>query len=365
MAKTVIVCCDGTASSVDGNISNVLKLFRMMVKDGDQVAYYHPGIGTVGATEAMTELRQKFWSVVGMAFGFGLNDQILAAYRFLAETWQPGDRIMLFGFSRGAYTVRALAGMLHVVGLIAPPQLAIAEFALGAYKAAREGMDADQLWDFGRTFACRRVTIDFVGVWDTVASVIEPHFGRQSPSFLQKLPFTQANPAIRVFRQALAIDERRRMFRPYRWHGAAGQDSRQRWFAGTHTDIGGGYRESESGLGKIALRWLADEAGAHGLRLDLELYRHLVLGEATAAATHPYVGPDPAAPLHNSLTLGWWPLELLPRPARLREWRRRLAMLGWYLPLGEPRTIPHNQAIDPSVAARRAAVPGYAPVNLP
>jgi hypothetical protein len=138
------------------------------------------------------------------------------------------------------------------------------------------------------------------------------------------------------------------------------QDCAQLWFAGVHSDVGGGYPEAESGLAKIPLVWMIEQAVANGLRIDKATFDRLALGEDPK-----YSKPDPLGPIHNSLTWIWWGLEILPKSARWREWRR-WSLLGFYLPLGEPRPLPERPDIHPSALERRekAADPRYDPVNL-
>src|SRR5262245_60564890 len=115
MPKNIVICCDGTGNEFGETNSNVVKLYRVLVQDYQtQVAYYHPGLGTMGAPSALGKLAQWWTKVKGLAFGYGLKDNIGDAYSYLMETYQPGDSVYLFGFSRGAYTVRALAAMLYM-----------------------------------------------------------------------------------------------------------------------------------------------------------------------------------------------------------------------------------------------------------
>jgi uncharacterized protein (DUF2235 family) len=113
MGKNVVICCDGTGNQVERNLSNVLKLFRIFHKDDGQRVYYNPGIGTIGTDDPWTKLTQNTKGVFELATGYGLDDEILSAYRFLGENYQKDDRLFLFGFSRGAYTVRALGLCPH------------------------------------------------------------------------------------------------------------------------------------------------------------------------------------------------------------------------------------------------------------
>eukprot|EP00456_Euglypha_rotunda_P085643 TRINITY_DN8647_c0_g1_i5.p1 TRINITY_DN8647_c0_g1~~TRINITY_DN8647_c0_g1_i5.p1 ORF type:complete len:175 (+),score=16.65 TRINITY_DN8647_c0_g1_i5:302-826(+) len=153
------------------------------------------------------------------------------------------NRDFLFGFSRGAYTARAVAGMIHLLGLLEPDQRNLAQYALKSYKRADREDSLEVAWQFRRVIGGRRVPIHFLGLWDTVASVfVRPGLLRlPTQSFL---PYTKSNPSVRVFRQAAAIDERRRMFRLYNWttnqnfrpdpfEPAQGlQDQQTTWFAG-------------------------------------------------------------------------------------------------------------------------------------
>ena len=128
--RNIIICCDGTGNEISENISNVLKLYRCLRKTEKtqprQLVYYDPGVGTLARPDPWHKLRQDFNAILGLATGYGLDDNVLAAYSFLVHHYQAGDAIYLFGFSRGAYTVRVLAGLIHKVGLIAPEQVNLA-----------------------------------------------------------------------------------------------------------------------------------------------------------------------------------------------------------------------------------------------
>jgi len=217
-----------------------------------------------------------------------------------------------------------------------------------------------------------------MGVWDTVASMIVPRRDRFYIPSLGTLPFTRTNPSVRAFRHAMAIDERRRMFRVNHWNGdtrfvidpiskppqTEPQDCQQVWFAGVHADVGGGYAESESGLSKFPLVWMAQEALAHGLQLDHGMLDHLALGTPVTGGRRQYVAPDASGMLHRSLKGAWWFIEFFPKNIRMREWPKRLGLLGHYLPMGEPRAIAVDALIHLSVQERRAALPEYRPPNL-
>lgn len=138
--KNIVICCDGTGNEISENISNVLKLYRVLRKTGKtephQVVFYDPGVGTLARPDPFTKLRQDAVTVLGLALGYGLDDNVLKAYEFLISHYEEGDEIYLFGFSRGAYTVRVLAGLIHKLGLLAPQQRNLADAALTAYKQA-------------------------------------------------------------------------------------------------------------------------------------------------------------------------------------------------------------------------------------
>lgn len=385
MPKNIVVCCDGTGNEVNSNLSNVLKLFRVLVKDEGQRVYYHPGVGTIGLQSTWQRLKQEAYGVFGLATGAGLDEDTLAAYRFLCETYQDGDRVWLFGFSRGAYTVQILAAFVHVIGLLPRDQLDLAGYALSAYKNASERSHdpataktfLDEAWHFRRVAGGHIIPIEFMGVWDTVASVIVP---RQDKFLLdlQTLVYTRTNPSVKKFRQAMSIDERRRMFRLNRWIDpqkywsnpfdaatAVDQDLRQVWFSGVHGDVGGGYPEAESGLSKFPLLWMIDQAEAAGLRVDRSMVDHLVWGLARQDSGHVYVAPDATAQLHVSLEGAWWFLEYLPKREKWKEWPDRKCYLGWYIPDAEPRPIPEGSIVHRSVVERMAKLAAYRPVNMP
>jgi len=411
--KNIIILCDGTGNEISENISNVLKFYRCLRKtektEPRQMVFYDPGVGTLARPNPWHKLVQDFSAILGLATGYGLDDKVLQAYLFLVRNYEPGDRIYLFGFSRGAYTVRVLAGLIHKVGLLAPEQANLAGSGLTAYKqfssdgqqgpgfAQRshdfelkqftDGGDAegppatskdDQAAQFARITSTRWPLIRFVGVWDTVASVIVPRPDRLYwPSF-EELAYTLENPSVETFRQAISIDERRAMFRLKKWDEpqtfklnrfndahAKPQDIRQVWFAGVHSDVGGGYPEKESGLSKYPLLWMIEEAIAAGLKVNTATVNQLAWGVPRKSSPFSYVAPNSEADLHQSLHGAWWLLEFFPKNAKYREWPARHTFLGRYIPDAEPRPIPEGAFIHESVTRRMDAIRDYRPVNLP
>ena len=373
--RNLVIMLDGTGNELGRNLSNVLKLYRIAEKNAEQLCYYNPGVGTISRSSAWSRFAQKSRAILGLMTGYGLDENVLGAYKFLVENWREGDRVYMFGFSRGAWTVRVLAGFIHLVGLLKPEQVNMCDSALGAYKRAASENDLPLAWHFRRVIGARQMPIHFVGVWDSVASVIVPRADRFWVPSLETLPYTETNPSVGIFRHALALDERRRMFRVAKWNepqiykpnpfNAAlhkPQDIKQTWFPGVHSDIGGGYPEEESALSKIPLVWMVEEAKAAGLHVNTSMFNHLAKGQPRKGSSHVYVAPDPAGKMHTSLSGGWWPLEFIPKSVKYRQWQRR-SLLGRYVPHGEPRAVPPSHSIHRSVAERKAADPQYRPPN--
>ena len=400
--RNIVICCDGTGNEISENISNVLKLYRCLRKtektEPRQLVFYDPGVGTLARPNPWRKLSQDFTAILGLATGYGLDDKVLASYSFLVRNYREGDQIYLFGFSRGAYTVRVLAGLIHKVGLISPEQANLAGSGLTSYKqfsgdggheeTADDANDDDgplpadrddQAAQFARILSTRWPTIRFVGVWDTVASVIVPRPDRLYWPSLEELAFTLENPSVKTFRQAISIDERRCMFRLKQWdapqtfnfnrwgktNNSEPQDILQVWFAGVHSDIGGGYPEVESGLSKYPLLWMIDEAIKSGLQVDARTVNTLAWGRQRKNSPFSYVAPNAEALLHNSLHGAWWILEFVPKAAKYKQWPARQVHFGFYIPDAEPRPIPEGAVIHESVVKRMEKIRDYRPVNLP
>jgi uncharacterized protein (DUF2235 family) len=275
--KRLVVCCDGTwnvPDQGDGGMlrpSNVVKMALVIKGEDDrgieQRVYYHTGVGT-GRSDHL----------FGGAFGIGLSHNILDAYRFLVDEYDPGDEIYLFGFSRGAYTARSIAGFIRNSGVLRR------EFfhKLGAaFRLYRRRDDAShpaavEATLFRASYALE-VRIRFIGVWDTVGSLGIPAGIPWLPaSWLHVINRRWAfhdvtlSSYVDAAYHAIAIDEQRPQFVPTLWEqqdGAKQQTMEQRWFAGVHTNIGGGYRDS--GLSDITLCWMKEKAESCGLAIDL------------------------------------------------------------------------------------------------
>jgi uncharacterized protein (DUF2235 family) len=293
MSRNLIICCDGTWNSPDQKDrgqeipSNVVKMARALEtnfspENPQQLIYYDTGIGT-----------GKFKYISGMS-GFGLCANILQAYQTLCYHYREGDKIFLFGFSRGAFTVRSLAGMIQCCGLLpapagksAPPfshreESVYLEGIVEAYEAYRKSCNDKKISEaFRQHHKTREVAIHFIGVWDTVGALGVPALSTQG--IIQKVfktfsqntnwdtEFHNVTLGSRVTHayHALAIDERRGSFRPSLWEGITplpGQKVEQCWFAGVHSNIGGGY--VDSGLSDHSFLWMVEKAKQAGLLFD-------------------------------------------------------------------------------------------------
>lgn len=315
MPKRIVVLSDGTGQSVGRNDSNVLRLCKLLdlSAHSDQIAIYDPGIGTHVSlrriasglqlsdrlqladsnpdTLVLRRLRQPF----ELAIGAGAIANIKQLYAALIRAFTPGDDIYLFGFSRGAFTVRALAGLIYRCGVLHKDAVSQVDTALGWCRQHYTALTPEQraayracIDDFRRAHS-RPCNVRFLGVWDTVKSV-----GYIRPLMF---PHTRHNPIVEHVRHALSIDERRSFYVHTTWGGLAGesrhavyapasfdldarddplgskQDVKEVWFPGNHADVGGGYAPNESAPANNALRWMISEAQQCGLSFDDARYK--------------------------------------------------------------------------------------------
>ena len=341
MPKNIVILFDGTSNEISSNRTNILRLFGCLEKSKDQVVYYSPGVGTFGAENALSYHWRKLVELVGMATGWGMDQTVKDAYRFVINQYSPGksgagrDRIFIFGYSRGAYTARVLAGFINCLGLIHKDNLNLLDAAFRAYKAVNEKGDLNDDWAelnlYERMLRPDHAPIRFLGLFDTVASVWE--WGRYGPRFRLHAA-TSDNPSVQAVRHAVAIDERRSLYQPILWTkgqdyfpnrfkttAPVPQDDKELWFAGCHNDVGGGRPEAESALAKVPLVWMLQEAAPHGLELRETTVAEIVYG---ANPKKSYVAPDPMGQSHNSMNLFWSVVEFIPRlvPRAERGWRR-------------------------------------------
>ena len=332
--KRLIVCCDGTWNRADQENAgkpcptNVVKLaYRIAKRSPDgvaQVLFYHQGVGTGNAIDRFT----------GGAFGDGLEDNIFDTYRFLIANYEPGDEIFLFGFSRGAFTARSIAGMIRKCGILDRRSVQLYVEALKLYHAPDVHPDDAPAVKFRAEHSCcgsDPIAIKCIGVWDTVGSLGIPLRGLRALTRKKHLFHdTQLSGTVQFAFHALAIDEQREPFEPTLWleKPKPNQVMEQVWFAGVHSDVGGGYAQTE--LSDIPLQWMLDNARRAGLALD---------GQVLSA--RPLAG-KPSGELHDS----------------------RKGVYNLSRPFNRAIGQGATQSVHPSVLERWDTVSGYRPGNL-
>ena len=284
--RNLIVCCDGTwndPGDEDEGVpapTNVVRLCEMVDRaspDPGQLVEYQPGVGTGGF----------FDRLLGGAIGWGVEDDIRACYYWLAQKYRPGDRVFLFGFSRGAFTVRSLAGMICKLGIVRLDEDDDSEDVIDLVyeKGYRKGGRPKAKFHEGSK------QVEFIGVWDTVGALGIPD-DKALLNWLDRprrfrFHDTRLSPHVRHARHAVAIDEQRGSFAPTLWDMekvGKKQDVKQLWFPGVHSDVGGGYREK--GLSDGALLWMIEESRNAGV-----VYRESAVDE---------IAPNARDVLHDS-----------------------------------------------------------------
>lgn len=302
--RNLVLLFDGTGNILGNNQdTNVVKLLRLLAKHSpdaperpSQVVYYDPGVGTnneLPKASLSGKVASFFRQVKGLALGSGAFDNIAQAYEFLCSTHKEGDRIFLFGFSRGAFTARAVGGMVNMYGLIHAPGLPLIDTLVRSYFAkpgrSREKFTADVINNFslGRT-----PLVHFVGVWDTVETIGSGLLGGVSisnPSEFQRKRFVHV-------RHAMSLHETRSKYKPRDYvppnfdeKERASRSFDQRWFRGVHSDVGGSY--ARDGLSNVTLAWMIEQADDCGLLL---------------AKPNPHIA-DPNSPMHDqALDSPYW-----------------------------------------------------------
>ncbi|MHC3472119.1 DUF2235 domain-containing protein [Streptomyces sp. 7R007] len=352
MPRKIVVCLDGTANQVGArNPTNVVRLYEMLESEdpSGQLLYYDPGVGTMAAATARGPLGRGLSRLGGLAFGAGLRANLAEAYTYLMRTWQPGDAVYVFGFSRGAYTARALVGMLNKPGLMRPGAENLVPYAVARY-AFNQDIDRSeqQVARFSHAF-CRRtedeplwpqvkrndprqvshhaLPVAYLGVWDTVKAAGVLRLGTL------RWPYTHSLPNAARIRHAVSLDEKRRPYReflvrPREPDPETGESTAEEvWFAGVHCDVGGTFDHAPGDplLSTIALKWITD-----GVRDELD-FREDAYAEQTAV-TEAFA----EAPVHHNGPL-------------------------WVLVGRRSRPVPPAAVLHSSVRLRRERHPGYHP----
>jgi uncharacterized protein (DUF2235 family) len=261
MSKRIAYFADGTWDTADNN-TNVYRLFKATPITAEQIPMYDDGVGSDG---------NPLWKLLGGAFGTGLFQKIKDGYTKIAHVYEEGDSLFLFGFSRGAYTARCLAGMIAACGL--PTQNFSDDLVETAFQAYRQRDKRQALLDTLKDNHMFDARITMIGVWDTVGSLGIPSvFGNVDPLLYGFLD-TGLHPDVLSAYHGLAIDEKRAQFPPTLWTSdpTDGQTIEQIWFSGVHGDVGGGEPDDTPGttaLSDITLGWIMSKASALGLQID-------------------------------------------------------------------------------------------------
>lgn len=339
MSKNLVLCMDGTRNEFGDRPTNVVRLFQcLQSKETEQVIYYNPGVGTMGEPGMISKIGKAFTKALGAGFGLGITADVLDATLFLMRSWEEGDRIYIFGFSRGAFTARIIAAFISRCGLLRAHQENLLPYALRLYRKAYRSAQAAILEEFKSTFS-REVDTHFLGVWDTVSSVgtVWAPVG---------WPNTARNPDVKIVRHAIAIEERRAFYRSNRMYALEEQDLLQYWFPGVHSDVGGGYLETDNTLWSPPLCWIADEAVKAGLKIEAT--------ELEALRKPPMGNP------HQSLAGMWHLLEYFPK----KRWNSETEKHQLHFNRGKPRMIRPGECLHDSVKALFEANKHWQPDSL-
>ncbi len=257
MGKNIVVFSDGTGQvGGKGVNTNVYRLFNMIRdRTPEQVAFYDRGLGT------------GWRKLSGLAFGVGISKNIKECYRFIFENYQSGDDIFLFGFSRGAYTVRSLSGFLDLVGVLPKSRAELIDKAYRIYQIENIDKRRRKADEFLSKHHTQKCTIRLIGVWDTVKALgVSLKLLEAVNPMKHRFHNAQLCDRVKNGFHALSIDDRRRTFHPTLWDEKnvnEDQKVEQVWFPGVHTDVGGGYQEA--GLADITLDWMVKKAAKCGL----------------------------------------------------------------------------------------------------
>jgi uncharacterized protein (DUF2235 family) len=270
MPKKLILFADGTWNKPEQkdrdrvSPSNVVKMARALdvydMNSLEQRRFYDRGVGTEGGL---------LIKIAGGMTGLGISKNIKDLYEFLINNYESDDKVYCFGFSRGAYTVRSLSGLLDKCGLLRKEFSDKIKEAYRLYKKRKLTADSPKIAEFKGKY-CVNCKIHFIGVWDTVGSLGFPVPGlRLLTRPFYKFHNEKLSPVVQNAYQALAIDEQRKHFTPSIWkrEGVESyQQIEQVWFPGVHTNIGGGY--VDAGLSDIAFLWMKSKAEYCGLKFS-------------------------------------------------------------------------------------------------
>lgn len=346
MPKNIVVCCDGTDNKLTINENtNVIHLYSCLAKDNGQLCYYYPGVGTIAPNGIRNSLVRKWHLVMDKVFATSLEENVKNAYIYLMDHYEDGDKIYLFGFSRGAYTVRMLSGLIEMFGLLYKGNIGHLRHVFEVYSKG------DKMFPVANTFKSRfsrKIKIHFIGIWDTVVAA------GGLIKFYKNFPYSSSLGIATTVRHALAIDERRKHY-DYYPVSSKHVNCKEVFFAGVHSDVGGSYQEE--GLSKIALEWMLGEAAENGLKLVKNKVDYYVYGLKSN-----YQVPDCTKQIHNSLTLGYRMFDFIPRPRFNKESKFFQTKLDFRL--WPKRIIKSDARIHESVLKKITDDNNYKPSNL-
>ena len=328
MPKNIVLLSDGTGNELKAvGITNVVRLADMLTRDDPaaQVMFYDPGVGTMGSQGALTGAGRGITKLLGLGFGYGLKANVAEGYKFIMDHYEDGDHIYLFGFSRGAYTSRAIAGLVNHVGLLPSGSENLIPYAMKLFwHSMKKGGKkvspvSDAEWDLAREFSDifsrfdfprkRENGIRYVGLWDTVNAT-----GTLRSTVV--LPYTDTLQCVEMVRHAVAIDEKRKPYEPQLvefdeggFHRRANGELQEVWFAGVHSDVGG-----DRVLGDITFQWIVEGAIESGLLVDA--YRYQTYRELEPSSALVDLGENKGV-LWN--VLGRRDRDIQPKNARIHE----------------------------------------------
>ncbi|KAA8651229.1 hypothetical protein EYZ11_007815 [Aspergillus tanneri] len=394
--RRLVLCFDGTGNQYQGTEgdTNIVKIYEMLERHiPGQYAYYQPGIGTLtyvkgsssrsGGFNSWASIKARFRSLIDQAIGTSFIDHVIAGYKFIMRYYSTGDHIYIFGFSRGAYTARFLAEMIHNIGLLSRGNEEMVPFAwetFGRYQNSRgnvpqtkEDYDlARYMQKFKTTFCRPNVGVHFLGLFDCVNSVgqFEIPFFRRSYRYI-------ASPSAKHIRHAVSIHERRLKFKPALFllnpRDSSGVDFKEVWFAGNHGDVGGGWPLHPGQnhlLSDISLNWMIQEVlnlpGSESkLSFATTNVEKVARNDSKSLCRDERPGTDgwhrqqKTNKPHDMLrfrhgasgmsVILWWILEILPVASRLELENGKWVPRRLPPNMGAARDIPNGAHIHPSV----------------
>jgi uncharacterized protein (DUF2235 family) len=288
MSKNIVVFSDGTGlEGGKGADSNIYKTFKMIEnRTSRQISFYDKGLGT------------EWWrKVSGNVGGAGISKNIQECYRFIFENYEAGDQIYLFGFSRGAATVRSLSSFIHLFGILPKSRPELISKAYRIYRIKDEKKRESEAEKFVKAYHNMWVKIKFLGCYDTVAALGTPlkmlsNTVDYIPFFKHSFHDFKLSASVESAYHALAIDDERKSFHPILWDADISEEQhlKQVWFCGMHTDVGGGYEKAE--LSDLPLTWI----------LKMAMEKNLLMYSEHEIT----IGGDANGHMHNSRNEGWW-----------------------------------------------------------